>query len=330
MHSIRSFAAFAAAALVVGVALGDRPGRGGPGTIAAAARVDRPADQGGRRARQRGDGRAAQEDRRGDRPRRRPARVRGRRRAARQPRADDAQAAAMPHPGDDQADQAAPRRSRQEPKTKSPRQRDTAGPAGDRDVVSLLRRHHGLFDRRPGNRPGGRRSRPPSICARRSPTPSSRRPRPLAREKSDEVKKLYERFGDQLNVYPQFSQFTVKDDPRLHRVVHLTYRVGKRDLSYPRPQVDLTTREVETPAPRSLSDRGQEPHGPPARDAAAGQDLRTESRPMIERTSACTSPRRPSRGALARADLVLCAASPARLAPAVLPRRRSPIRRPRK
>jgi len=77
----------------------------------------------------------------------------------------------------------------------------------------------------------------------------------LAREKSDEVKKLYERFGNQLSVYPQFSQFTVKDDPRINRVVHLTYRVGKRDLSYPRPQVNLTTREVETPAPEA----GDEP-----------------------------------------------------------------------
>jgi hypothetical protein len=63
------------------------------------------------------------------------------------------------------------------------------------------------------------------------------------------VKQLYERFGDQLSVYPQFSQFTVNDDPRVNRVAHLTYRVGKRDLSYPRPQVNLTTREVETPAP---------------------------------------------------------------------------------
>ena len=41
----------------------------------------------------------------------------------------------------------------------------------------------------------------------------------------------------------------VEDDPRINRVVHLTYRVGKRDLSYPRPQVNLTTRKVETPAP---------------------------------------------------------------------------------
>jgi hypothetical protein len=72
-----------------------------------------------------------------------------------------------------------------------------------------------------------------------------------AREKSDEVKRLYERFGDQLTVYPQFSQFTIKDDPRRHRVVHLNYRVGKRDLSYPRPQVDLTTREVTVPAPEA-------------------------------------------------------------------------------
>jgi len=75
--------------------------------------------------------------------------------------------------------------------------------------------------------------------------------RDLAREKSDEVKKLYERFGDRLSVYPQFSQFAVKDDPRINRVVHLTYRIGKRDLSYPRPQVNLTTREVETPAPEA-------------------------------------------------------------------------------
>ena len=70
-----------------------------------------------------------------------------------------------------------------------------------------------------------------------------------AREKSDEVKKLYETYGDQLKVYPQFSQFTVKDDPRLHRVVYLNYRVGKHDLSYPRPQVNLTVREVRTPDP---------------------------------------------------------------------------------
>ena len=71
----------------------------------------------------------------------------------------------------------------------------------------------------------------------------------LARERSEQVKALYQKFGDKLSVNPQFSQFTVKDDPRIHRVIHLTYRVGTRDLSYPRPFVDLTTREVATPAP---------------------------------------------------------------------------------
>lgn len=83
----------------------------------------------------------------------------------------------------------------------------------------------------------------------------------LARERSDEVRRLYERFGDRLTVYPQFSQFTLKGDPRRHRVVHLNYRVGKRDLSYPRPEVDLTTRRVGVPAPEA------EPKTPPRRDA---------------------------------------------------------------
>ena len=32
-------------------------------------------------------------------------------------------------------------------------------------------------------------------------------------------------------------------------MVHLTYRVGKRDLSYSRPEVNLTTRKVEVPRP---------------------------------------------------------------------------------
>jgi len=71
----------------------------------------------------------------------------------------------------------------------------------------------------------------------------------LAREKSDEVKQLYERFGKELSAYPQFSQYALEDDPRVNRVVHLIYRVGKRDLSYPRPEVNLTTRKVETPPP---------------------------------------------------------------------------------
>jgi hypothetical protein len=74
----------------------------------------------------------------------------------------------------------------------------------------------------------------------------------LARERSEEVKALYRKFGEKLTVYPQFSQFVAKDDPRIHRVVHLTYRVGKKDLSYPRPFVDLTTRKVTTPAAESF------------------------------------------------------------------------------
>jgi Cu2+-containing amine oxidase len=73
----------------------------------------------------------------------------------------------------------------------------------------------------------------------------------LARDQSEPVKALYQRFGDKLSVYPQFSQYTAKDDPRVHRVVHLTYRVGTRDLSYPRPVIDLTTRRVVTPEPEA-------------------------------------------------------------------------------
>jgi len=71
----------------------------------------------------------------------------------------------------------------------------------------------------------------------------------MARQRSEPVKELFEKFGEKLSVYPQFSQYTPKGDPRVHRVVHLTYRVGTKDLSYPRPMVDLTTREVVTPAP---------------------------------------------------------------------------------
>ena len=81
----------------------------------------------------------------------------------------------------------------------------------------------------------------------------------LAREKSDEVKKLFERYGKELSAYPQFSQFTLEDDPRVNRVVHVTYRVGKRDLSYPRPEVNLTTRKVEVPQPDAQNENEPEP-----------------------------------------------------------------------
>jgi hypothetical protein len=74
----------------------------------------------------------------------------------------------------------------------------------------------------------------------------------LTRDRSEPVKALYQKFGEKLSVYPQFSQFSRKDDPRVHRVVHLTYRVGTKDLSYPRPMVDLTTRQVTTPPPEEF------------------------------------------------------------------------------
>jgi hypothetical protein len=66
----------------------------------------------------------------------------------------------------------------------------------------------------------------------------------LAREKLDDVKLIYEKLGDKVQVYPQFSQYTPPGEERVHRVVYLTYRVGGRDLSSPRPRIDLTTREV--------------------------------------------------------------------------------------
>jgi hypothetical protein len=71
----------------------------------------------------------------------------------------------------------------------------------------------------------------------------------MAHDQSQPVMELFARFGDKLSAYPQFSQYVVKGDLRVHRVIHLTYRVGTKDLSYPRPVVDLTTRRVETPGP---------------------------------------------------------------------------------
>jgi hypothetical protein len=71
----------------------------------------------------------------------------------------------------------------------------------------------------------------------------------LAREQSEEVKALYEKFGKRIEVYAQFSQHTPKDEERVHRVVLILFRVDKRDLSAPRPMVDLTTRKVTIPKP---------------------------------------------------------------------------------
>ena len=71
----------------------------------------------------------------------------------------------------------------------------------------------------------------------------------LAREKLPEVRELLEKFGDRVTVYPQFSQYKPENEDRVHRVVHVLYRVDKRDLSAPRPVIDLTTRTVRLPDP---------------------------------------------------------------------------------
>ena len=71
----------------------------------------------------------------------------------------------------------------------------------------------------------------------------------LAREKLPEVRELLDKFGDRVSVYPQFSQYKPEDEDRVHRVVHVLYRVDRRDLSVPRPVVDLTTRTVTLPDP---------------------------------------------------------------------------------
>ena len=81
----------------------------------------------------------------------------------------------------------------------------------------------------------------------------------LARERSDDVKALYKQFGDRVEVYPQFSQYTPDGETRVHRVVHLLYRIDKRDLSAPKPVVDLTTRKVIVPRPEGEGRRPARP-----------------------------------------------------------------------
>ena len=73
----------------------------------------------------------------------------------------------------------------------------------------------------------------------------------LATERVAEVRELKAKFGKRLSTYAQFSQFTPEGDERVHRVVHILYRVDKRDLSAPRPVVDLTTQTVTVPAPEA-------------------------------------------------------------------------------
>ena len=73
----------------------------------------------------------------------------------------------------------------------------------------------------------------------------------LATERVAEVRELKAKFGKRLTTYAQFSQYTPDGDERVHRVVHILYRVDKRDLSAPRPVVDMTTQTVTVPAPEA-------------------------------------------------------------------------------
>ena len=73
----------------------------------------------------------------------------------------------------------------------------------------------------------------------------------LASEQVAEVRELKAKFGPRLTTYAQFSQYTPEGEDRVHRVVHILYRVDKRDLSVPRPVVDLTTQTVKVPAPEA-------------------------------------------------------------------------------
>jgi hypothetical protein len=81
----------------------------------------------------------------------------------------------------------------------------------------------------------------------------------LARERSDEVKSLYQQFGDRVEAYCQFSQYTPDGEDRVHRVVHMLYRIDRRDLSAPRPVVDLTTQKVVIPRPEVEAGRPARP-----------------------------------------------------------------------
>ena len=83
--------------------------------------------------------------------------------------------------------------------------------------------------------------------------------RTLARERSDDVQALYKQFGDRVEAYCQFSQYTPDGETRVHRVVHMLYRIDKRDLSAPRPVVDLTTQKVIVPRPEGEERRPARP-----------------------------------------------------------------------
>ena len=72
----------------------------------------------------------------------------------------------------------------------------------------------------------------------------------LAREQVADVRLIYDKIGEaDVEVFPQYSQFSPAGSETIHRVVHLTYRVRGRDLAAPKPMVDLTARTVEVRKP---------------------------------------------------------------------------------
>ena len=105
--------------------------------------------------------------------------------------------------------------------------------AGRRHLVSLLRRHHRVFDGRPGHGQGRRVEALQHLADATFRSSEFEEAQELAREKSDEVKQLYERFGKELSAYPQFSQFTLEDDPQGQsgRAPDLPRRQARPELS---------------------------------------------------------------------------------------------------
>ncbi len=158
----------------------------GPGDAEPSPRPVLRADQAGRRDRPRGHGRAPQEDRRGFQARGGPARVHRRCRAhdrqgARRGAAGEGQAPAAGSPaqgeGQDEGAAQSPRSSR------------------GGHVVPLFRRHDRLRDRRSGDRPGGEPGGGPASSHPLSDE-EYEEAKALAKERSEQVKALYQKFGD--------------------------------------------------------------------------------------------------------------------------------------
>ena len=127
-------------------------------------------------------------------------------------------------------------------------------------------------------------SRPPSICARRFPTDEFDEAQELAREKSDEVKQLYERFGEQITclsaVQPVHRQGRPEGQPR--RASELSRRQARPELSAPAGQPDDTQGRGSAPEPpetRAQSARRTAP--------AAPNENRIDTRLLACRSACC-------------------------------------------